>query len=45
MLLASALFLYGIAAVSRAQKVRYGLTGVGFLIYLGAALALIALAV
>jgi hypothetical protein len=42
-LLASALFLYGIAAVSRARKVRYGLTGVGFVIYLGAALALVGL--
>lgn len=40
-LLASALFLYGIASVSRARKVRYGLTSVGFVIYLGAALALI----
>lgn len=44
-LLASALFLYGIAAVSRARKVRYGLTGVGFVIYFAAALALITLAV
>jgi len=35
-LLASALFLYGIAAVSRARKVKRGLTAVGFLIYLGA---------
>jgi hypothetical protein len=39
--LASALFLYGIAAVSRARKVRWGLTGVGFVIYLGSVIALI----
>ena len=40
-LLASALFIYGIAAVSRAPKVRRGLTATGFLIYLGAAIALL----
>jgi hypothetical protein len=40
-LLASALFLYGIAAVSRARKIRWGLTGVGFVIYLGSVIALI----
>lgn len=40
-LLASALFLYGIAAVSRAPKVRRGLTATGFLIYLGATIALL----
>lgn len=39
--LASALFLYGIAAVSRARKIRWGLTGVGFVIYLGSVIALI----
>jgi hypothetical protein len=44
-LLASALFLYGIAAVSRARKVRLGLTGVGFAIYVGAVLALIGMSV
>lgn len=40
-LLASALFIYGIAAVSRATKVRRGLTATGFLIYLGATIALL----
>jgi hypothetical protein len=40
-LLASALFLYGIAAVSRARKIRWGLTGVGFVIYLISVFALI----
>lgn len=44
-LLASALFLYGIAAVSRARKIRLGLTGVGFVIFLGATLALLGMAV
>ena len=44
-LLASALFLYGIAAVSRAPKVRRGLTATGFLIYLGATIALLVNAV
>lgn len=44
-LLASALFLYGIAAVSRARKVRYGLTGVGFVIYVGSMLALFSMAI
>jgi len=41
-LLASALFIYGIAAVSRAPKVRRGLTATGFAIFLGAVLALLA---
>ena len=40
-LLASALFIYGIAAVSRAPKVRRGLTATGFAIYLGAVIALL----
>ena len=44
-LLASALFLYGIAAVSRARKIRLGLTGVGFVIFLGATLALLGMSV
>jgi hypothetical protein len=44
-LLASALFLYGIAAVSRARKIRIGLTGVGFVIFLGATLALLGMSV
>jgi len=43
--LASALFLYGIAAVSRARKVRLGLTGVGFVIYVGAVLALFGMSI
>lgn len=41
-LLASALFIYGIAAVSRARKVRRGLTATGFAIYFGAVIALVA---
>lgn len=36
--LASALFLYGIAAVTRNRRVRYGMTGLGFIIFVGAAL-------
>ena len=40
-LLASALFLYGIAAVSRAPKIRRGLTATGFAIYLGATITLL----
>jgi hypothetical protein len=44
-LLASALFLYGIAAVSRARKIRIGLTGVGFVIFVGATLALLGMSV
>ena len=36
--LASALFLYGIAAVSRNRRVRYGMTAVGALIFVGAAI-------
>jgi hypothetical protein len=39
--LASALFLYGIAAVSRIPRIRRGLTAVGFVIYVGAVLALV----
>jgi hypothetical protein len=44
-LLASALFLYGIAAVSRARKIRIGLTGVGFVIFIGATIALLGMSV
>jgi hypothetical protein len=43
--LASALFLYGIAGVSRARKVRLGLTEVGFVIYVGAVIALLGMSI
>jgi len=43
--LASALFRYGIAGVSRARKVRPGLTGVGFVINVGAVTALLGMSV
>lgn len=40
--LASALFLFGIASVTRNRSVRHGMTGVGILIFLGALIALLA---
>ena len=42
--LASALFLYGMAAVTGNRRVRYGMTGLGFVIFSGAALATVGLA-
>lgn len=42
--LASALFLYGIAAVTGNRRVRYGMTGLGFAIFAGASLATLGLA-
>ena len=42
--LASARFLYGLAAVTANRRVRYGMTGLGFFIFVGASVATLGLA-